>query len=92
MSRKSLYWAQALEYHTSCEMKTLYAGDTGRLLLKKGKLTIGKVITFVVEFCFQSSSFVDFKVKVKVKNISYFQLIWIDEMQIIMESRIVHHL
>jgi hypothetical protein len=28
MFRRSLYWAQALEYRTSCEMKTLYAGDT----------------------------------------------------------------
>jgi hypothetical protein len=62
---------QALEYHTSCEMKTLYAGDTGRLLLMKGKLTIGKVITFVIEFCFQSSSFVDFQMKVKVKSILF---------------------
>jgi len=33
----------------------------------KGKLTIGKVKSSrVVEFCFQSSSVVDFKVKVKV--------------------------
>jgi hypothetical protein len=53
---------------------------------------------FVVYFCFQSSSVVDFKVKVKgrsrflsVSSNIYFKLIWIDEMQIIPESRIVSY-
>jgi hypothetical protein len=51
---------------------------------------------FVVYFCFQSSFVVDFKVKVKgrsrllsVSSSIYFKLIWIDEMQIITESKIV---
>ena len=29
-----------------------YVGDVEILLLMKGKLAIGKVITFVIEFCF----------------------------------------
>ena len=47
-----------------------------------------------MKFCFNSSSIVDFKVKVKVsvvlsdRGILYFKVIWIDEMQIITESRI----
>ena len=62
----------------------------------KGELTIGKVSSHLSLFCFQSSSIVGFNVKVKVRskhlsvrNNIYFKLIWIDEMQIITESRIV---
>jgi hypothetical protein len=55
-----------------------------------------EIITFVVEFCFQFSSVVYFKVKVEgrssllsVSSIIHFKLIWIDLMQIITESCIV---
>ena len=55
-----------------------------------------EVITFVVEVYFQSPSVVNFNVKIKarirylsVSSIFYFKLIYIDEMQIITELRIV---
>jgi hypothetical protein len=44
MSRKSLYWAQALDKtYEFGNVNSAYAGDAGILLLIKGKLTIGKV-------------------------------------------------
>ena len=60
----------------------------------KGKLTFVDVITPVAVFPFQSFCIVCFKVKVKVRSrllnvssILYFKVIWIYEMQIIIESR-----
>ena len=44
------------------------SGDTGILLLMKGKLTITKVKSSR-RFCLLSTSVVDFKVKVKVRSI-----------------------
>ena len=43
------------------------SGDTGILLLMKGKLTITKVKSSR-RFCLLSTSVVDFKVKVKVRS------------------------
>ena len=57
--------AHALEKRLSCEMQASHAGDTGMLLLLKGKLNIKKGITFVVELWFRSFSISRFQVKIR---------------------------
>jgi hypothetical protein len=46
-------------------MQASHAGDTGMLLLLKGKLNIKKGITFVVELRFRSFSISRFQVKIR---------------------------